>query len=61
MIELEFLTEVRDYIEASEKTLEEEFGSGRSLEQVIEDGHMPDVYEKVLRRIAAMGEGENEL
>lgn len=50
-----FLLALRDYIELSEQIYENEVGSGRSLNDLISQGDMPDVYAEVLRRLGDMG------
>jgi len=51
MEDKQFLQEVREYIEAAELRFEGEWGIGRRLPQLIEEGLMPDLYKEVLRRI----------
>lgn len=53
MNDLEFLEDLKDYIERSEEQIESEWGEMRSAEKLIADGDMPDVYAEVLRRIEA--------
>jgi hypothetical protein len=49
----EFFTAVRRYIEDAERKIDAEWGSCRSLEELILAGEMPDLYAEVLRRIGA--------
>lgn len=51
----EFLVAVRDYIEASEESVEAERGACRSFARMLEDGDVPDLYHEVVRLIAALG------
>lgn len=53
MNDTEFLTALRDHIELTQVQLEAEFGCKRSLEELIADRDMPEVYAEVLRRLAA--------
>jgi hypothetical protein len=53
MDDTEFLQALRDYIEEAEVSMENEQGTGRTLEKMIAAGHMPDVYAEVLRRLEA--------
>ena len=46
------LLEIKDYIEKTEGTLEDEFGSGRELEQLIKTDQMPEIYAKVIEVIS---------
>lgn len=48
-----FLLALREYIEAAEVERDGEWGSARSLQQLIDDKAMPDLYTEVLRRLAA--------
>jgi hypothetical protein len=43
----ELMQEIMNYIEATEQTLEWEFGSCRELEEMIEQDSMPDVWKKL--------------
>jgi len=54
MDDREFLLKVKEYIEDSETTIEEDRGSGRSTETLISAGRMPELYREVLRRLAAL-------
>ena len=47
----EFLFALRKYIEMVQVQLESEFGSGRSLEELIAENDMPEIYAEVLRRL----------
>ena len=51
MSDYDFLLSVRDYIERMEVRIESEWGSGRTLSELFEQGCMPDLYKEVLRRI----------
>ena len=51
MSDYDFLLSVRDYIERMEVRIESEWGSGRTLSGLFEQGCMPDLYKEVLRRI----------
>lgn len=47
----DFLLSVKDYIESMEVRIESEWGSGRTLSELIEQRCMPDLHTEVLRRI----------
>ena len=49
--ELQFLKEVKEYIEGTEVDNDGEWGSGRTLEELIEQKEMPELYQKVLELI----------
>ncbi len=49
--DLEFLESIKIYIEDSEMTAENEFGEGRTLNDLILGGEMPGEYDEVLFRI----------
>ena len=51
MSDYDFLLSVRNYIERMEVRIESEWGSGRTLSELFEQGCMPDLYKEVLRRI----------
>ena len=51
MSDSDFLLSVKDYIESMEVRIESEWGSGRTLSELFEQGCMPDLYKEVLRRI----------
>ena len=51
MNDLDFLLDIKDYIEDREQTIEQEFGPGRPLAEIIAADDMPDVYAMVLARI----------
>ena len=53
MEDRQFLQQLREYIEMAQVQLEAEFGSGRSLQELIRSGDMPLVYGEVLRRLYA--------
>jgi len=48
--DLTFLEELRTYIERCELERDQEWGTGKSLEQLIYEGDMPPLYHEVLRR-----------
>ncbi len=48
---LELLKEIKEYIEVSEVSVDGEWGSARDLNEIISDGHMPEIYDKVLAEI----------
>jgi hypothetical protein len=55
MTELEFLTAIKSYVENVEAVMEGEWGSCRSISQLIKDGKMPQpLYSEIIRRIAAL-------
>ena len=49
-----FLLTLREYIEQVEAQIEGEWGIGRSLEELIASGEMPQLYSEVLRRLGAV-------
>lgn len=51
MSDYDFLLSARNYIERMEVRIESEWGSGRTLSELFEQGCMPDLYKEVLRRI----------
>ena len=51
MSDYDFLLSVRNYIERMEVRIESEWGSGRTISELFEQGCMPDLYKEVLRRI----------
>lgn len=51
MSDYDFLLSARNYIEDMEVCIESEWGSGRTLSELIEEGCMPDLHTEVLRRI----------
>ena len=51
MSDYDFLLSVKDYIESMEVRIESEWGSGRTLSELIEQRCMPDLHTEVLRRI----------
>jgi hypothetical protein len=51
MDDLKFLTEIKTYIEQMEKEVDGEWGAYRSVEQLIEDKAMPELYYEVLNRL----------
>ena len=55
MGDLEFLTAIKNYIEEAEKTMDDEWGHCRSIEELIKAGLMPQpIYSKVVQRINAL-------
>jgi hypothetical protein len=55
MTELEFLAEIKSYVENAEKTMDGEWGSCRSISRLIADGEMPQpIYSEIIRRIEAL-------
>ena len=42
------LDEIIEYIENTEETIDGEWGSGRSLKQLIKDNEMPELYNKLI-------------
>jgi len=51
MDDLEFLTQIKTYIEQMEVAVDGEWGAGRSLEQLVKENEMPELYFEVLNRI----------
>lgn len=52
MQELEFLQSLKSYIKRMEAMQEQEWGSCRPLEELIETGDMPEVYKEVVKRLS---------
>ena len=48
-----FLEQIKLYIENAEETIDGEWGSARSLAQLIREEEMPELYHEVLRRLDA--------
>ena len=48
---LELLLEIKEYIEVCEAQIENEWGCSRTLDELIAERNMPDVYWKVLEAI----------
>lgn len=44
---LQLLKDVQRYIEETETIIDGEFGSCRSVQTLVEDGAMPDIYSRV--------------
>jgi len=53
----DILEEMKTYIESAEVTIDGEWGSCRSLEDLIAEDLMPDLYKKI---IAALGDENAE-
>lgn len=51
MDDLEFLLALKDYIELAESTSLRRDGDTRSLQTLIEQDDMPDVYREILQRL----------
>jgi len=58
MSDYDFLLSARNYIEDMEVRIESEWGSGRTLSELIEEGCMPNLYKEVLDRVNTL-EGTN--
>ena len=55
MTELEFLVEVKSYVENAEEIMDGEWGRCRSISQLIKGGRMPQpIYSEIIRRIEAL-------
>jgi hypothetical protein len=54
----EFFLKLKQYIEDAEHQIDGEWGNGRSVEQLISDGAMPDLYFQVLQRITSVAQPE---
>ena len=50
----EFFLKLKQYIEDVEHQIDGEWGNCRSVEQLISDGAMPDLYFQVLQRITSL-------
>ena len=42
------LSEMIEYIEITEETIEDEWGTGKRLEKIIADNQMPDLYNELI-------------
>ena len=51
MDDIEFLEAMKEYIETMEVQAAMDHGNGESLERLIDEGSMPDVYDEVLVKI----------
>ena len=51
MNDKDFLLKLKEYIETSEKKIENEWGTCRSVKELIKDGEMPEIYFEVLNRL----------
>lgn len=60
MSDSDFLLSVKDYIESMEVRIESEWGSGRTLSELFEQGCMPDLYKEVLDRVNSLEEINHE-
>jgi len=49
--DIEFLEAMKEYIETMEVQAAMDHGNGESLERLIDEGSMPDVYDEVLVKI----------
>jgi hypothetical protein len=55
MSELEFLAEIKSYVEKTQEAIDGEWGDSRSISQLIADGKMPQpIYFEIIRRIEAL-------
>ena len=62
MTELEFLVEVKSYVENAEETMDGEWGHCRSISRLIKDGAMPQpLYSEIVRRIEALTSNDQEV
>ena len=53
--DLEFLTEIKSYVETAEEIMDGDWRTRRSISQLIKDGAMPQpLYSEIIRRIAAL-------
>ena len=52
MTELEFLLEIKEYVEEMELRCDKEWGKMRKLDQLINDKIMPNLYDEIITRIA---------
>lgn len=51
MDDIEFLEALKEYIETMEVQAAMDHGNGESLERLIDEGAMPDVYDELLVKI----------
>lgn len=51
MDDIEFLEAMKEYIEIMEVQAAMDHGNGESLERLIDEGSMPDVYDELLVKI----------
>ena len=62
MDDIEFLEAMKEYIETMEVQAAMDHGNGESLERLIDEGSMPDVYDEVLVKIEYLKKpGRNRL
>ena len=50
-MENELLIEMKEYIEDMEETVEGEWGSGRSIDYLLANKKMPELYYKIIKEI----------
>lgn len=53
---LELLSKMKDYIEDREHTIDSEWGDCRTVEELISEGAMPEIWHEVCAAIRARGE-----
>lgn len=51
MDDIEFLEALKEYIETMEVQAAMDHGNGESLERLIDEGAMPDVYNEILEKL----------
>lgn len=51
MDDIEFLEAMKEYIETMEVQAAMDHGNGESLERLIDEGSMPDVYNEILEKL----------
>ena len=56
-MEHESLLDMKTYIEEMEETVEGEWGSGRSLDYLLANKKMPELYYKILEEIKGLSDG----
>jgi hypothetical protein len=54
MTDKEFLESICAQIEKTEQQLENEYGSMRTIDELIQNGEMPDCYKEARRRLEAL-------
>lgn len=50
----ELLLRIKEYIEEAQENIDSEWGSCRSVEDIINDGEMPDIYNDLIKAISKL-------
>ena len=47
----EFLQTLKEYVECMEVKIDSEWGTGKSVTELVDDMEMPDIYHEIVRRL----------